>query len=118
MHEMKKKYMKILRIEIEDLREDINDLIEHCKKESETEIISSYVSQENIVIFRKELSELEIFFKILDSIDPDKFENLDELIEFIRDRFTEKIKEFGLIRAIGKFIDRKMIKVKKYVIHE
>ena len=118
MHDNKNKYLKILRIEIEDLQEDINDLIEHYKKESEIGNISNYVFRENLVIFRKELLCLEMFFKILDSIDPDRYVNIDELIEFIRDSYDEKIKECGLIRATSSFIERKLIKVKKYVIHE
>ena len=118
MREYKKKYLKILRIEIEDLQEDIGDLIEESKKESETGTLSQYVFLENLVIFRKELLSLGVFFKVLDSIDPDKFKSLDEMIDFIRSNFMEKMKECGLIHAICNFVERKLMKVKKYVVQE
>ena len=118
MHDNKKKYLKILRIEIEDLQEDIDELIEQYRKESENGIISNYIFLENLVIFRKELMGLEIFSKILDSVDLDRYGSLDALIDFIRSSFMEKIKECSLIPAIGNFVERKLMKVRKYVIHE
>ena len=118
MHDNKNKYLKILQIEIEDLQEDVNDLIEHYRKESEIGNISNYIYNENLVVFKKELLCLKMFFTILDSIDPDKYDTIDELIKFIRDSYEEKIKESGLIRATSTFIERKLTKVKKYVMHE
>ncbi len=118
MHDNKKKYLKILRIEIEDLQEDIDELIEQSMKASKNGTISNYIFLENLVIFRKELKGLEIFFEILDSVDPNKYESMDELIDFIRSSFMDEIKECGLIHAIGNFVERKLIKVRRYVIHE
>lgn len=116
MSEKKNKYLKILRIEIEDLKYDVEGLIKECKIEHETGQVSEYVFLENLVIFRKELLGLGVFSQILDSIDPDRFENLDEMMEFIRKSFTDKIKEYNLLKAITLYVERKLEKVKKYVI--
>ncbi len=112
---MKKKYLKILRIEIEDLKYDVEGLIEECNKEREIGQVSEYVCLENLVIFRRELLGLGVFTQILDSIDTDRFENLDEMIEFIRKSFIEKLKELNLLKAIIHYVERKLDKVKKYV---
>lgn len=118
MIENRKKYLKILRIEIEDLQDDIGGLIAECKKEVETGILSNYVFLQNLTIFKKELLSLGVFFKILDSIDTEQYESLDDMIDFIRTSFSEKIKEYDLIQAINVYVERKLIKVKKYVLHE
>ena len=115
MGEMKKKYLKILRIEIEDLKYDVEGLIEECNKEHENGQLSEYVFLGNLVIFRKEILGLGEFSNILDSIDPDRFESLDEMIDFIRKSFIDKIKEYNLIKAIILYVERKLEKVKKYV---
>lgn len=115
MGEMKKKYLKILRIEIEDLKYDVEGLIEECNKEHETGELSEYVFLENLVIFRRELLGLGVFSHILDSIEPDRYENLDEMVEFIRKSFIEKLKEHNLLKAIILYVERKLEKVEKYV---
>ena len=115
MREIKKYYLKILRIEIEDLMEDIEFLIEESKKERESELLSNYVFWENITIFKNELSGVNSFFKVLDETDPDQFETLDEMVDHIRSIFKKKIKEYGLVEAVNLYVNRKIIKVRQYV---
>ena len=116
MHEMKKKYLKILRIEIEDLQEDIYGLIRESEKEHDDGLVSEFVFLENLTVFKREILSLGVFFQILDSVDPERFENLDDMIEFIRISFNEKITECSLIKAINRYVERKVMKVKKYVV--
>jgi hypothetical protein len=115
MREIKKNYLKILRIEIEDLKADIEFLIRESGKERESEQLSNYVFWENLTVFRNELSGVNSFFRVLDETDPDRFETLDEMIMYIQSSFKRKIKEYGIAEEINLYVGRKLMKVKQYV---
>jgi hypothetical protein len=115
MSETKKMYLKILRIEIEDLKTDIEHLIEELKKEHENEHLTNYVFLENLTIFGRELLGVGYFFKVLDKINPDEFDTLDSMADYIKETFRNMVKEHGLDEAINIYVERKLDKVKKYV---
>jgi hypothetical protein len=115
MRETKKYYLKILRIEIEDLREDIEFLIKELERERESELLSEYVFLENLTVFHSELYGVDFFFKVLDDINPDNFESLDEMISFIEESFKIKIKQAGLPDALNIYVKRKLLKVRDYI---
>jgi hypothetical protein len=67
MREIKRYYLKMLRVEIEDLHEDINLLIEEYNRLHEKEQLSSYVFSESLIVFRKELLGVDAFFRLLET---------------------------------------------------
>jgi len=116
MRETKRYYLKMLRVEIEDLREDINLLIEEYNRLHEKEQLSSYVFSENLIVFRKELLGVDAFFRLLDETDPDRFENLDGLITHLSAAFKDMVRQSGLPAIIGSYVERKLKKVRDYVL--
>lgn len=118
MSKVNKKYVQILRLELEDLEIDIQKLIEHCEQTSKTSTLRANVFLENLALFNNELLAVDIFEKMLDKIDVDKFETLDDLVQHIKSGFEQKVNALGLARAITRMVNRKLEKVADYVGHD
>ena len=115
MRQQRKHYLQILRIELEDLKEDLELLIEECKQSRESERITDHVFLANLTLFKNELLGVDEFFKILDETDHSQFDNLDTLTDHLRKCFREKIETYGLAEAVNICIERKLDKVARYV---
>lgn len=108
-------YLFILKLELNDLYDDIQMLMDECQKEKEKYRITDYVFMENLSLFKNEVLGVNVFHNIIDSVDPHDFDNLDELIGYLKERFRTKAADCGIEKAIDLSISRKMDKVKKYV---
>ena len=115
MRQYMKHYLSILRIELEDLKEDLEMLIDECRQNREDERITDHVFLANLTLFKNELLGVDEFYKILDETDYKQFKDLDAMIEHLRKRFREKIKTYSLAEAVNVCIERKLKKVAKYV---
>jgi hypothetical protein len=109
-------YLFILKLELKDLHDDIELLMEAAAKDKETNEITNYVFLENLSLFKNEILGVDVFDKIIDSIDPHEYEDLSILIEDLKSKFKIKMVEYGIEKAIDLSIIRKMDKVKKYVL--
>ncbi len=108
-------YLFILKLELKDLHDDIEMLINTCKEDKENCAITNYVFLENLSLFKNEILGVDVFDKIIDSINPHDYTDLDDLIQDLKILFQEKMVEFGIEKAIDLSILRKMDKVKRYV---
>lgn len=115
MREVKKNLIKILKLELEDLQIDIERLIEECEQQREKSDLSPNVFLENLALFRNELLAVNVFERFLDKINVEDFQSLEELVEYIREGFHQKVRETGLAQAINRYVDRKLDKVAEYV---
>jgi len=115
MIEKRKNYLNILRMELEDLHEDIDNLIRECAEQKEDCEITNYVYMENLANLKNEMLGLDVFAKIIDSTDPESYATLDEMISALKVVFAERMSEYGIINAIRLLVERKLEKVKKYV---
>lgn len=117
MRAVKQNYLRILRIELEDLQADIEHLIEQCRADEKSKQISEKVILQNLATFQNELLGVHAFQKVLDEIDPEQFETLEAMIEHIRSRFQSLIHSHGLVPALSIYVNRKLDKVARYVTH-
>lgn len=108
------RYLKILKIELEDLESDIIDSEAMLKKRLDDKKITGYVFMENLATFRAELEGVRKMEKEIDRL-ADKYETLDELVEHISDYFKKRIKESGLPEAVFVLIKRKLDKIYRYI---
>ena len=114
---IKQKYLSILRIEIDDLIEDIGMIVEQCKRRKESGDITNYVFLENLAVLHKELLGVDNLVKILDDIDPERYAGLDEMIADIEKRIGDRIKSSHLAEALFPLVKRKLEKVARYLDH-
>jgi hypothetical protein len=113
----REKFLKILRIEVDDLESHLERLIEeHAEREHRHEV-SERVCLANVAVFRNEECALEHFRRIIDNVNPADHEDLDELVAWLQTRFKDELKRSGLSPAASFFTSRKMQRVEQYVRH-
>lgn len=111
----KKAFIEILRVELEDLGEDIKLLISEFQQKYSKQEISNYVHLENVALLQNEIFGVEGFSQLISDIDVDGFDDIAHLQKELMDRFAVRIKEKGLAKSVMMLIERKMNKVCKYV---
>ena len=112
---MKKNYIKMMKMELEDVRLDINLLIKKDKKHHDKGELTNYVYRENIAVYNSFILGLELFIKLLNETKTDKFGNLEAMTSELNRLFHEKVKEHGLADGIHSLVERKIKKVIAYV---
>jgi len=105
MQDNVRKYLKILKLEIDDLIKAIEDGEALLAKRLEERKIRDFVFLENLSVFRMELMGFKTMEKELDI----KAESAKSVDEFIRKR----VEELGYPRAVYVLINRKLEKVAK-----
>ena len=82
------------------------------------EEITNYVLLENLAVLKNEMRGIEQFKQILREVNPDDYNEIDEFIKEIENRFRVYIEKGGLVEAVYSLVERKIRKVLKYVTHE
>ena len=106
------RYLKILKIELEDLVDDIKDAEEILKTRLEERKITDYVYLENLSFFNAELAGVKKLEKEIDKLQG--FESLDDLSKYLNDFIKKRVKEADLPDAVYILIKRKLDKIQKY----
>lgn len=116
MKEKLKKYLKILAIELEESLEYLEYLLEvHRFREGKGEI-THYVYLENVTVLTNELSGMKNFLKIVKSLKADNFQDLESLILYLEKEAVESVKHFDYPEAVHIMCQRKLEKVKRFVL--
>jgi hypothetical protein len=109
------KFVKVLRIEMEDLEAYLESLVAENYRRQEEHEETKRVCRENVATLRNEALGVQHFVEILDAVDVDNFDNLNHLVATIRQRFHDVIPRHGLAEAAIAYADRKIAKVEGYV---
>ena len=115
MRKINKHFLQILEVEMEDLQEDLNDMISLGRDQLNSGEITERVYMSNTSLFQNEKSGINEFMHIIKTTIPDNFDSLEELISYLKKELETLIKGEGIAPAIEIFIERKMLKVTKYV---
>ncbi len=107
------RYLKILKIELEDLEIDIIYAEETLREKLKERKITDYVFLENLAAFKAELAGIQKMGKEIDSL-ADKFDDLEKLCLYVDDFFRKKVKDADLPQAVYVLIKRKLDKVYLY----
>ena len=108
-------FQAILQVELQDLEEDIRDLLDCNRGKFETQLITQRVFMENDALYKNELIGIEEFRILLLSKNPSDFKDLNEFIMTLKEEFHCLLKKEGIALAVKLCIDRKLLKVSKYV---
>lgn len=115
MKEAKRKYIRILKIELDDLQNDLEAVMQHCIGRKQRHEISNYVCMENMALVKNDIEVIESVSEILDELDLDAYADLDELTDDVKKRFGEMLEQHGRFEPMFKLLDRKLTKVGRYV---
>jgi hypothetical protein len=109
------KFIKVLRAELEDLIEDL-DVAErkHAARFAHHEV-TDYVFRQNDGLFRMEGDSLRHILRDLASFDPTRHEDLNQVVAAVETLVRDLVKDHEEPEAMVGFVDRKLRKVRRYV---
>lgn len=115
MKNKNKFFQEIMRLELQDLQEDIDELLQGNREKYENNKITQRVFMENEALYKNELIGLEIFKTLLLDKKPADFKDLAEFILTLKEEFHLVLKKEEIALAVKLCIDRKLLKVSEYV---
>ncbi len=116
MKELKRKYLEILKIELEDLKTDTETLLALSGERKDRGEITNYVFLENMTLFKNLISGIEYMYASLCKMSMEKYNNLGEMIADIDLGFRQKTKDSDFPEAVYTLVKRKLEKVLKYIL--
>ncbi len=116
MPEVRSKYMRILKIELEDLVQDIAALVEFYEQKRSGREITNYVYLENVSLIQHEVSCLKELLHELDRVDVRRYPDLPALVREIERILIETGRGGSLPDSIGAIVRRRIEKTTRYVL--
>ena len=110
------KYLKVLKIELEDLEEDLEVMKELYDRREQRNEITDYVFLENVALLKTEIAGVESLVKSIDDIPVDQFSHLDEFVDYVDALFRERTEHSGYPEAVYALVKRKLSKVSRYIL--
>jgi hypothetical protein len=107
--------MKIMKVELEDLEEDLLLLISLYKEREEKHEITHYASVENFTVLANELTGLKDIFNSFDHFPLSEYQEIKPLADDLEILLKKRIKEAQLPEAVYDIVRRKLNKVINYV---
>lgn len=108
-------FLKMFVLELDDLHQDIELLIERYKDAREHESITNYVFMENVALMKNELFGIDSFLSEVQSLNPDNFKDIHELIDHCRELLISRSHEKGIAPSAIVLAERKMQKILLYI---
>ncbi|AHC15615.1 hypothetical protein [Salinispira pacifica] len=109
-------FMGLLRVEFEDMMEDVSVLETLSKERLKNAEITDYVYNENNVVFEQEIQALRHLAGILEQPRWQQIENLDQLNLELRNSLKEAIVEKSYPPVVQDLVSRKLDKVRQFVL--
>lgn len=116
MREKLGKYLKVLKIELEDLEEDLKLLNDVYSQQEKRDEITDYVFLENVSLVQSEISGIEHIIQSLDDITIEGFSSFDDFVEYIDANFRKQTQYSGFPEAVYVLVKRKLQKVSHYIV--
>lgn len=114
----KRNFLKMMALELEDMRYKIELDIQATEKTLCEEDISPNVFRENLALLRNKLMAVRCFEQLLAAARPEDYASLDELAEQVKRCSVEQIECRGLVYSAGLAVERKIEKAKRYILQE
>ena len=109
------KFLKILRIELEDLEQHIEALVADTLERQKNREVSENVCLENVAVLKNEEYGIDHFIRVIDAMAPKDYEDLAAIVEDIRRQFREELKRAALANAAYAFADLRIARVDAYI---
>jgi len=118
MLKAKQRFIEVMRIELEDLHDDIDALLKHCDEALHEHTLTELGYFGNLRVLRSELRGVGFFSRMLDETDPEKYETLKALMDDLEKRLVEGVRKYCMVPAVDRLIRRKIEKAVKYVVED
>ena len=118
MKDLLHKFLGILKVELEDLEEDIEDLLEICQRRKDNREITDYVYQENKTLLLNEIAALKSLIHSLDELDTGKFASQQEMFKEVDCLIHARTRESAFPEAVYSLVKRRLDKVVQYLLQQ
>ena len=115
MADLRAKFMKILRAEVEDLLEDVGVAERRHAERFARREVTDYVFRQNEALFHAEAEALHRIIEYLDCLDLSRYADLDSLVRAVDILVRELVQDHQEPEAAYRFVSRKVEKVRRYV---
>ena len=109
------KFLRILKIEIEDIQHDISSVIDIYEDREEKGEITEYVFRENIGTLKREIIGVQQVLRSFETFDFEQYDDLDAMIQDVRQKMREKLEGAEYEKVLNNIIDRKIEKLTRYI---
>lgn len=111
----REKYLRMMLIELEDLKDHMESLIQDYRERESRGEVTEHVFRGNVAVLVKEKLGIERLSRIVGEMNPEDYNNLDALASAMTSRFDDASERKGLSKAAQAFAERKMRRVEEYV---
>ena len=115
MRALLNRFISIFRIELQDLKEDINDLIEILEKRKDSQEITNYVYMGNKGVLLNEITCVEELLDSISTIDAYQYDSVEAMIADVGKILDQRIRDCDFPEVVNDLVQRKFDKVSKYV---
>jgi len=113
-----KMFLKIFKVELEELEEDLVFFGELHKQREESGEITPYVYLENTNLIKNEISGIREIVRTVDDLVSTQYSSFEEMVNDLDSKIKKRITESDYAAATYEFIKRKLQKVHKYIMSE
>jgi hypothetical protein len=115
MKELKRKYLKLFKVELEDLSEDLQIMLDLNSDKKNRGEITNYVYMENVSLLQREITCLKDLMTYCDTVEVGQPNNLEELTDIYCRCLQERARESDYPKAVTHLVLRKMKKIAGYL---
>jgi hypothetical protein len=119
--ELKRKYLKLLKIELEDLAEDLEIILEMNSRKKDKGEITNYVYMENVSLLQHEIACLDDFMTYCETLakeQPAGLASLEELASYFCRCLAERARKSDYPQAVMQLVEKRMSKIVRYMAAE
>jgi hypothetical protein len=115
MHNKMKKFLQILKVELEELEDELIMFGEMHQQRERSGEITTYVFRENMNLIKNEISGLQEILRSVDSFVPARYRSFEEMVEDLDRKIKERLRESEHADAAYELVKRKLQKVHRYI---
>lgn len=108
-------FVRLFRVELEDLIEDVRQLMERTETRYQRKEITDYVHLANIAFLQRELDSIVKFSGIVDGIDPSIYKGVSEIESHLLATSRDFVSRLEDPEAVYVLLKRKLEKVRIYI---
>lgn len=110
-----KLYLRLLKAELEDLKDDLGLIDERCAARLGSEEITPYVFKENDALLKHEMRLIDKLIEIVDGLDESLYNSVEDLEEDLLFKARGLLSSGEEPEAVELFLSRKLAKVNAYL---
>jgi hypothetical protein len=113
-----RKFLGILKLELEDLEDDIGDLLEVCQRRKDQREITDYVYLENKTLLLNEIAAIKSLIHSLDDLDTGRFATQEQMFQEVDRLIHARTRDSAFPEAVYSLVKRRLDKVKQYLLQQ